>query len=183
MGEEPRDEGRGTDRREFLKKAGKVAFVVPAIQVLSMVPAGAQSNGSVVVTTMPSATTAPPTTTEAPCEEFIRYRVKGDWNGSSVSWDDGGVGANDCLKDSSQWDSLGNGGALGVTMVTVDTDRVQISVSGDCTIEWVGVKAGNTVCDTFDLTGQQLTSYVIGPYDAPSISHIEVIIKCCVDSE
>ena len=67
-------------------------------------------------------------------------------------------------------------------MVTYDTDRVKISVSGDCTIEWVGVKAGSTVCDVFGPLGG-VTSYVVGPYDAPSISHIEVIIKCCVDSD
>ncbi|NOX22403.1 MAG: hypothetical protein GXP36_04805 [Actinobacteria bacterium] len=36
-------DGQGSGRREFLKKAGKIAFVVPAIQVLSMAPAGAQS--------------------------------------------------------------------------------------------------------------------------------------------
>ncbi len=86
------------------------------------------------------------------------------------------------MDDSSQWDSLGNGGALGVTIVTYDTDLVKISVSGDCTLEWVGVKAGSTVCDTFDRKGLDQISLVVGPYDSPAISHIEVIIKCCDDS-
>ena len=59
-----RQESQGESRREFLKKAGKVAWVVPTLQVVNMSAAlagGDGTGGSVVVTT-------PPTTESPRCE-------------------------------------------------------------------------------------------------------------------
>ena len=58
------------DRRDFLKKAGTVAWAVPAMQAVNMASAAAGVEGSVVSTTRPPASTTTTTTTEAPepCE-------------------------------------------------------------------------------------------------------------------
>ena len=100
-----------TDRREFLKKAGAVAWVVPTLQVVNMASAAAGGDGgttgSVVVTT-----TRPPTsTTQAPmckCEvevtdvifdqdEYILFRV-------AVYLSDGCGGVADNISLSVFWD-------------------------------------------------------------------------------
>ena len=52
-------EDAGQSRREFLKTAGKVAWVVPTLQVVNMAAAAAgEVEGSVVTTSPP--TTGPP---------------------------------------------------------------------------------------------------------------------------
>ena len=63
-----RQESQGESRREFLKKAGKVAWVVPTLQVVNMSAAlagGDGTNGSVVVT-------SPPTTGGPECDCDLR---------------------------------------------------------------------------------------------------------------
>jgi len=50
----------GADRREFLKRAGKVVWVVPAMQVVNMGAAAAGVEGSAVTTTARESTTSVP---------------------------------------------------------------------------------------------------------------------------
>lgn len=72
----------GTGRRDFLKKAGVVAWTVPAVQVVNM--AGALAGGtntSVTTTTVPS-------TTRPPCRE-VTLRLKAvysDRDGVGFVW-------------------------------------------------------------------------------------------------
>ncbi len=194
----------GSGRREFLKKAGKIAFVVPAIQVLSMAPAGAQSNGSVVTTSMPPGSTMPPTsststtsstttsstttssttsstttTTEAPCDG-TRYRLKANLVDGAILWTTG-VFSGDCLSDSSEWDDEALPGDVGMgASATFDDDgnaTVVLLVSdGTCTIEKA---AGRTLlgCQVRQGDGGP-TLLLTGETDFP-LEQFEVIVLCC----
>ncbi|NND03847.1 MAG: hypothetical protein HKN91_13780 [Acidimicrobiia bacterium] len=77
MGEVDKNESDGAhgpnSRREFLKKAGTAAWVLPTMQVVNMAAARAGAVEGSMVTTMPP-TTMPPTTTEGPrcyCEVSV----------------------------------------------------------------------------------------------------------------
>ncbi|VAW07909.1 hypothetical protein MNBD_ACTINO02-975 [hydrothermal vent metagenome] len=225
MGEVDRDvdaqvDDEGSGRREFLKKAGKIAFVVPAIQVLSMAPAGAQSNGSVVTTSMPPGSTMPPTsststssttsssttsssttsststssttTTEAPCVE-TRYRLKAEWDETTrqLTWTTG-VGANDCLTDSSMWDEEALGSDIGdfginIDQLDFDTDTGElfggrIWTGGECYLDFASAKVG-TECVIYNLFGPITIFVDVTTPENPSISHFEVIAVCCEPPE
>lgn len=68
-------------RREFLKKAGTVVWVVPTLQVINMSSAlaggGGGTTGSVVVTTVPPSTTQPPECSCSLTEVGRRYHDDG----------------------------------------------------------------------------------------------------------
>jgi hypothetical protein len=183
-------DGEGSGRREFLKKAGKIAFVVPAIQVLSMAPAGAQSNGSVVTTSMPPGSTMPPTsstsstsssttTTEAPCDG-TRYRVKLTWDADQgLDWTTG-VEDGDCITDSSLWDSEVSGSALGFTFnaTLVGSSGVIsafIAAPEGCEIEIVGMTYLDRPCQVIAIGGPT-TGFANAN---PPLVQFEAIVICC----
>jgi len=121
-------------RREFLKKAGAVAWVVPTLQIVNMASASAQTNGSMVSTTPPppSTTTTTTTTTKPPgeCREYVTCTIKADWTGNGYSWSDGGLGAKPCVE---VVDRKCDGGDLGV-IISGDERSATVTVPEDCEI-------------------------------------------------
>lgn len=88
---EAREGARGRDRREFLKKAGAVAWVVPTMQVVNMAAAAAGVAGSAVPPPPP-----PPSTSQGPGCRTCRLRAV--WEpGRGFVWTDGAVEQGDCL--------------------------------------------------------------------------------------
>ena len=64
------------DRRDFLKKAGAVAWAVPAMQAVNMAAAAAGVEGSVVSTTRPPASTSTTTTTTTEAPELCDCSIE-----------------------------------------------------------------------------------------------------------
>ena len=164
----------GESRREFLKKAGAVAWVVPTMQVVNMASAAAGEATGSMVTTTPPPSTSTTTTTEAPeCEEYVYYRLKANWTGNGWSWDKG-IGANDCIKDGTPLD----GDDLGANIsITGDERKATVSHSlPDCEIVKAAHKAGQNC-----LSGMVAAdgSYAMFTADPQDISHVELLVKCC----
>jgi hypothetical protein len=164
----------GESRREFLKKAGAVAWVVPTMQVVNMAAAGAQTSGSIVTTT-PGPSTTTTTTTEAPgCTRFRVCRIKADWTGNGWKWDEG-VGANDCIQDGDFEKCLGS--EIGAE-ISGDERRAVVTVSKDCEITRAAHKAGQACIGASVTNGGRTATFTASPQD---ISHVELIVKCCID--
>ena len=117
----------GNSRREFLKKAGTVAWVVPTVQVINMAAASAGVDGSVVTTTVP------PSTTEAPrC--YCELKISGpqvDDNGRyvfevCVHISDGCVGADNVTVSAAGREN--NYGIQDCYMVTVSPNELPTEV-------------------------------------------------------
>ena len=166
--------GVDQSRRDFLKKAGAAAWVVPAIQVVNMASAAAgETAGSMVTTTPP-----PSTTTEPPdCQELVYYRFKANWNGQAYVWD-GGVGANDCIKDG----NARNGGDFGAG-ISLSGDARQAPVTHslpDCSIVMAQHKAGSSCVGGSIAVDGSAATFSAG-VDGQDISHIEFKVKCCVE--
>ena len=162
-------ESSGESRREFLKKAGAVAWVVPTMQIVNMASASAQTNGSVVTTTSPPSTTRPPR-----CVEYKTCRVKADWDGG-WHWDSG-VGRNDCIQDG-DWEKC-------------DAKDMDISISGDERGATVTVGKGCVIMRAAHKAGQDCHPAAISNDgtmarfgSAKDISHVELVVKCCVKYE
>lgn len=162
----------GRSRRDFLKKAGAVAWIVPTIQVVHMASAAAGgTTGSMVTTTPPPSTTQPPD-----CQELVYYRFKANWNGQAYVWD-GGVGANDCITD-----GLARSGADFGAGIALSGNARQATVTHslpDCSIVMAQYKAGQA-CESGSVAadGSSASFNADGGQD---ISHIEFKVKCCVE--
>lgn len=169
----------GDSRREFLKKAGAAAWVVPTMQIVNMASASAQTNGSMVTTTPPPSTTTTSTTTttttEAPdCTEYITCRIKANWTGNGWSWDSG-VGANDCIQDGDFRKCLGS--EIGAK-ISGDSSSARVEVAEDCKIVRAAHKAG-TACVPAELSPSKHNAFFKA--DPQAISHVELIVMCCAD--
>jgi hypothetical protein len=168
----------GESRRDFLKKAGAVAWVVPTLQVVNMASAAAGDvGGSVVSTTRPPSTTTTTTTTEPPeCTEYVYYRLKADWDGSKYVWKDG-IGANDCIKEGTSLD----GDALGAAISVSGTDREATITHtlDDCEIMKAAHKAGQA-CIAGTVAADGSYAMFSAGADGQAISHVEILVKCCV---
>lgn len=158
----------GESRRDFLKKAGAVAWVVPTMQIVNMAAASAQTNGSVVDTTKPRGSTT--TTTKPPCVDTL-CRIKADLNGR-WTWDTG-QGRNDCLTGDWGGCDVNDIGAS----VSGDEKQATVTVSKDCRIVSAKHKAGQTCVDAA-INGNTATFTAIGK----DISHVELVVECvCAD--
>ena len=126
-------EDAGQSRREFLKKAGKVAWVVPTLSIVNMAAASAGDINGSVVTTSPPTSTRPPTTTKPPCRKTVRVKAKfiqepngvlRDGNGGMWEWceqDDG----RSCIDR--QVDEFADGGDIGI-MISPNSNAYEIYV-------------------------------------------------------
>jgi len=160
-------ESSGESRREFLKKAGAVAWVVPTMQIVNMASASAQTNGSVVTTTSPPSTTQPPR-----CVEYKTCRVKADWEGG-WHWDSG-VGHNDCIQDG-DWDRC-DAKDMDIT-ISGDDRGATVTVGEGCTILRAAHKAGRDCHPAAISDDGTMARFTASPKD---ISHVELVVKCCV---
>jgi len=167
----------GESRRDFLKKAGAVAWVVPTIQIVNMAAAGAQTNGSIVSTTPPPSTSKPPE-----CTKYVQYRLKADWTGQGYSWTTG-EGAQDCLVGG-DWTGL-DGDDLGgaISLEGNDKEVVFKHSLDDCKVIKAAHKAGSAQqgehCYPATVAGDG--SYAKFAAADKDISHIELIVECCVE--
>ncbi len=170
-------------RREFLKKAGAVAWMVPTVQIVNMAAAGAQTTGSMVTTTPPpstteatTTTTTTTTTTQPPgeCERYQVCRIKADWTGDGWQWDSG-VGANDCIQNG-DWERC-TGPEIGA-QISGDNRQAIVTVLAGCDIVMASHKAGQA-CLPAAVTNQARTAtFTANPQD---ISHVELVVRCCID--
>lgn len=169
------DRGDAVDRRGFIKKAGTVAWTVPAIQVINMTGALAGDVNTSVTTT-----TLPPTTVPGDCVE-VHYRLKAEWQGDGWVWVTGNGNGNDCLIGDWQ-DILPPQGVY----ITGDPEKATVTHElPDCEIVKAYHKAGSDKSPNQDVEcfmgdiadgGGSVTF----TKDGPGISHIEFVVKCCV---
>lgn len=166
----------GNGRRDFLKKAGVAAWTIPAVQVVNMTGALAgDTNTSVTTTTVPP-TTRPP----RPCQEYVMYRLKAEPKGDGWTWVKG-EGRNDCLTGG-DWSDL----VPDSIPVFIKGDIEQVTVSHelkDCKIKYAAHKAGSpnqgVACFEAKIAGDG--SYAVFTKGDKDISHIELVVACCVD--
>lgn len=172
----------GESRRDFLKKAGAVAWVVPTLQVVNMASAAAGTvEASMVTTTPPPSTSTTTTTTTKPpeCTDYVYYRLKADWDGQSYVWKDG-IGANDCIKDGTSLNGADLGAAISVSGTT--REAMITHTLADCEIMKAAHKAGQAcVAGTVAADGSY-AKFSAGA-DGQGISHVEILVKCCVVEE
>lgn len=166
----------GGSRREFLKKAGAVAWVVPTLQIVNVASAGAQTTGSMVSTTPPPSTTTTTTTTEPPgeCQRFRICRIKANWTGDGWTWDTG-VGTNDCIQDGDF--ELCRGPEIGAT-ISGDNQQTTVSVVAGCEIVRAAHKAGQACLPGAVTNDLRAATFTANPQ---GISHVELVVKCCID--
>lgn len=168
----------GESRRDFLKKAGAVAWVVPTLQVVNMASAAAgDTAGSMVTTTPPPSTSKPPE-----CVEYVYYRLKADWTGNSYQWEDG-IGRNDCIKDGKPLDGDDLGAAISIS--GDEREAVVKHSLPDCEIKMAKYKAGQDCKDGMVAADGSYAKFSAGPEgrDNKDISHVELLVKCCVKFE
>lgn len=163
------DNGRATvGRREFLKRAGVVAWTVPAIHVANMTGALAGEVNSSVTTTLPPSSTRPPECVD------VFYRLKAEWKDGGWVWVTG-EGANDCLTGG-DWSGITPNGI----QVEIEGDDESATVkikTEDCVIVQASHKEALS-CVAAEIGGEG--SYADFTKDVHGISHVELIIKCCV---
>ncbi len=155
-------------RRDFLKKAGAVAWVVPTMQIVNMASAGAvgHTGGSVV-------TTPPPTTRPPECVTYKVCRIKADYEGR-WHWDSG-VGRNDCIQDG-DWERCDN--SMVGAIISGDDRRATVHVPKDCEIMRAAHKAGQDCWPAEISADKTMATFSAMPKD---ISHVELVVKCCVE--
>ena len=172
-------ESSGESRREFLKKAGAVAWVVPTMQIVNMASASAiQTDGSVVDTTRPhqSTTTTTTTTTEPPpCEPRV-CTIKAEWNGNGWSWSDGALGNTfECVKPS---DNTCDGGKMGA-VISGDARNAKVTVPDECKILDAAHKASTECHEASAISESRHTAWFTAGDHA--ISNIQLLVECCHD--
>ncbi|NND02004.1 MAG: hypothetical protein HKN91_04395 [Acidimicrobiia bacterium] len=172
----------GESRRDFLKKAGKVAWVVPTIQVVNMAAAAAGVEGSMVTSTSTSTTTTTTTTTTEPPECTEECTIKADWTGQGYAWSDGGLGAQPCVTVT---DNKCDGGGLGFSW-NGDEREVTVTAPGDCKILEAAHKAGSQqqgdACTSAMIGGGGSYAIFRAGDDGRDISNIQMVV-CCLDVE
>ncbi len=156
-------------RRDFLKKAGAVAWVVPTMQIVNMASAGAagHTGGSVVTT--------PPPTRPPVCVEWKTCRIKADWEGG-WHWDSG-VGRNDCIRDGEgqEWERCDN--SMVGAIISGDERGATVHVPHDCEIVGAAHKAGQGCIPAWISEDKTMARFAADPKD---ISHVELVVRCCV---
>ena len=163
----------GTDRRDFLKKAGVVAWTVPAIQVVNMTGALAGDIATSVTTT-----TVPPITRPPECRD-VYYRLKAEPGDGGWVWVKG-EGAQDCLTGGDWEDLIPTGLDIGMSG---SSESVTVKHGLDnCEIIKAYHKAGsaNQGDSCFEGLIGDGGSYVTFTAEEHGISHVELIVKCCV---
>lgn len=168
MHDESHGAGAGESRREFLKKAGAVAWVVPTLQVVNMASAAAGDvAGSMVTTT--HGTTPPPG-----CQVWVTCRIKANWTGNAWSWDSG-VGANDCIQQGDWRQCLGS--EIGA-QISGDSGSATVTVGPECEILQAAHKGGLD-CVSASIAGDKHSAtFTAG---AHGISHVELVVRCCAE--
>ena len=106
--------------------------------------------------------------------------MKAEWEDGEISWVKG-VGENDCLTNSNDWDEEALGSEIGVHIDQLVTDSNDLTgarlwVAGDCHFNVAAVKAGED-CQIVGLSGP---TTIFTNVTQPSISHFEAIVVCCV---
>ena len=177
MNKDSMDDGGNVDRRDFLKKAGVVAWTIPAMQVVNMGGALAGVDG---VNTSVTTTTVPPTTLPPRCEDFY-YRLKADLTDGGWVWIKG-QGENDCIKGD-YLDLVPDGIPLGISG-DAESATVKHELE-NCEIVKAYHKAGSPNQGEACFEGQigDGGSYATFTAQQHGISHVELIIKCCVRSD
>jgi len=169
-------ESSGESRREFLKKAGAVAWVVPTMQIVNMAAASAQTNGSVVDTTRPPGSTTTTTTTKPPpCAPRV-CTIKAEWKDGGWHWSDGSLGNKFvCVKPS---DNTCNGAKMGA-VISGDARNAKVTVPDECKILEAAHKAA-TECHKASAISDSMHSawFTAGKHD---ISNIQLLVECCHD--
>jgi hypothetical protein len=141
-----------------------------------------------LTTTEDVTTTEPPTTTE--CNVWITYRLKADYDGDSRTfiWESNPTmeGNNDCITDDTMWDA-GADGSMYIDLIDadmmgdeIDAITAKIKNGVDCVILRGTSKEGNACYE-----GDLLNNKCIRLGDTMTqmaISHIELLIKCCVET-
>ena len=156
------------DRRDFIKRAGVVAWTVPAIQVANMTGALAGTTNTSVTTS-----TTPPVTRPGDCVD-VEYRLKADWQDGGWVWVEG-EGANDCLVGGDWTDMIPTESAVTITgdpemaTVTHDLDHCEITQA-------LHKEANDCVEGEIGEDGAYATFTAVNH----GISHVELIITCCV---
>lgn len=166
----------GNSRRDFLKKAGVAAWTVPAVQVVNMTGALAGDvNTSVTTTSRPPTTPPPP-----PCEE-TGFRLKADLEGDGWVWTKG-EGAQDCLTGGDWTDLVPTG--LPVSIEGNAEYAVVKHDLPDCKIVMAYHKAGSAnqgeQCFIGEIGGGG--AYAEFTAQQHGISHVELIVECCVEA-
>jgi len=171
----------GQSRRDFLKKAGAVAWVVPTLQVVNMAVAGAGDVGGSIVTS-----TSTSTTTEAPgCQQYVYCTIKAEWTGNGYSWSDGALGTKACVTEQS---AQCNGGAEGF-QVSGDERSVTVTAPAGCYIVEAAHKSGSGDADDYctpasiSADQQSATFSAVSDDRMKDISNIQMVIKCCVEED
>ena len=169
----------GTDRRQFLRKAGVVAWTIPAMQVVNMTGALAGEVNTSVTTTSTPPTTRPP----EPCEDTTTLRLKAKPTDGGWVWEDAGnPGKNDCIQDG--FDSGINPTTASLPVyVSGDLESVKVSHElDDCWIVKGYHKAGSPnqgqACWPAEVAADG--SYAVFTAGDKEISHIELLVECCV---
>jgi hypothetical protein len=175
-------ESSGESRRDFLKKAGAVAWVVPTMQIVNMAGASAQTNGSVVDTTRPpTTTTTTTTTTKPPCVPRV-CTIKAEWTGAGWSWSDGSLGDKPCVSVS---DNNCHGGNMGA-VISGDSESAKVTVPDHCTILEAAHKAGSEQsgeqCYKASAISDSRHSAWFTAVDH-GISNIQLLVECCHDDD
>lgn len=156
------------DRRGFIKRAGVVAWTVPAIQAANMTGALAGTTNTSVTTS-----TAPPTTRPGDCVD-VEYRIKAEWQGGTWVWVKG-EGANDCLVAGDWSEMIPTEPAV---WITGDPEKATvIHELEDCRITQAMHKEAKT-CVAAEVApdGSHATFTAVDN----GISHVELIVTCCV---
>ena len=158
-------ETAGESRRDFLKKTGTVAWVVPAIQVVNMTSAAAGVAQGSVVTTTP---TRPPR-----CIEYKTCRIKAEWKDGGWHWDSG-VGRNDCIQ-SGDWErcDVSEVGAK----IEGNESRARVTVPADCKIKYAQHKAGQDCFPASISNDKRTATFEAG---RQGISNVVLVVECCV---
>ena len=180
-----RDEARvvGTDRRDFIKKAGVAAWTIPAVQVVNMTGALAGgTNTSVTTTTTP--------TTKPPCET-VKLRLKavlGDGDGDGFHWVTS-YNEGDCVKDDIKTIDPSNlpikvGQREGYVVVTHEIRECRIlygAAKGHTLPDDQEVDInGNSVCLKGEVGGGGAYVKWRGEAGERGIYQVEVVVECCL---
>ncbi|NND03170.1 MAG: hypothetical protein HKN91_10320 [Acidimicrobiia bacterium] len=152
-----------TDRREFLKKAGTAAWVVPAMQIVNMSAAAAGTSGSVTVPGTPE----PPT-----CD--LEGWTKATWTGKEWVWSSAWNGS-DCF-DAGRL-TKANGGALGAG-IAGERDHLIVAVGDRANIVGAAYKwTGSDSCGVATLSpGKKLAAFE-PPHG--ELTQVELLLELC----
>jgi len=160
--------GDQVDRRRFIKRAGTVAWTIPAMQVVNMTGALAGASN----TSVTGATTVPPAPPGG-CEE-VYYRLKAAWASDGWVWLKGSD-EGDCFTEGEWADLIPND--LPVT-ISGDAERAVVEHElADCEIYAAAHSEGGK-CVEAEIG--DAGAYAKFESSEDGIAQIELLVKCCV---